>query len=163
MGDELERGEADGRVAEVIDLDGVRIQWGRPRRTVEHCDHRRLLYCQSESRVWCEDCQSSIDGFRAFMMLVRRLEGMLSAVRNKMHKVNEAMTATVVRRAAKHLDQTWGHKMAAACPHCGGGLLPEDFGDGVGASTSRELEIRRRRNNPTSESRWGSRPWTPPA
>lgn len=48
-------------------------------------------------------------------------------------------------RAVKALDKAWsGKTMAVPCPHCDGGLLPEDFVT-IRSATSRDLELARRR------------------
>lgn len=50
----------------------------------------------------------------------------------------------------KELDRAW-HKgaYAVACPHCRGGLLPEDFADSGLALISREMEEARRKRGKT--------------
>lgn len=135
--------------AEVVDLAEVRVQFGLPRNRHDRCPHRRLTYNVEDRRVWCQDCERSIDSFDAFMVLVRNFAAMERAARAKMEKAEEARDAHLGRRAAKELDRAWsGRQMAVACPHCRGGLLPEDFDRGV-AATSREIELARRaRKNP---------------
>jgi hypothetical protein len=78
------------------------------------------------------------------MIVVRMFQKMLMELRAKRVKADEAMASTLIRRAAKSMDRTWGHKMAPLCPHCHGGLLPEDFENG-GSACSRELEVARRK------------------
>jgi hypothetical protein len=50
----------------------------------------------------------------------------------------------LIRRAAKEIDRTWGHKMSPCCPHCRGALLPEDFASGAASSFNSEMERARR-------------------
>ena len=137
------RPDSTPRWAEVIDLAEVRVEFGLPRNRHERCAHRSLTYNVEERRVWCRDCERSIDGFDAFMVLVRNFAAMEQAARAKMTQAEEAKSAHIGRRAAKKLDQAWsGQQMAVGCPHCNGGLLPEDF-EHVGMR-SRELELARR-------------------
>lgn len=133
-------------VADVIDLAGVRIRWGRSTaKYKETCEHLRLTYSQTESRVWCDDCSRTIENFAAFMTVVKKFQEMMADVRNKTHTANEAMKATITKRGTKAIDRAWsGQVMAVACPHCRGGLLPEDFANGVAPMTSREIELARR-------------------
>lgn len=136
---------------EVIDLAGVRVEFGRPARTVQRCEHKRVTYSQEERRVWCRDCERTIDGFDAFMTFVRYYEHIERAVRQKMTEANAAMEATIHRRATKAVDKAWSSGLPAiSCPHCRGGILPEDFADGVTRRSSREYELARRKKQPVS-------------
>jgi hypothetical protein len=125
--------------AKVIDLDGVRVQWGRPRYKGNRCQHRSLVYSQDERRVWCRDCAQTIEGFSAFMTLVRHFEKMTDEANRKLAKAAEALKAVLIRRVSKDLDRTWGAKMAPCCPHCRKALLPEDF-DGRSSSVNADWE-----------------------
>lgn len=139
------RPDAKPHVAEVIDLDGVRIQWGLPRAPwLSRCKHPHLVYSSEERRVWCEDCQRTIENFDAFMVLVKGFQRMEADARHKIAKADEAMAATIIRRAAKAVDKAWMGDRAIGCPHCRGGILAEDFADGVGVQMSREYELARR-------------------
>lgn len=133
----------------VIDLDGVRIKLGRtPYRAGKPCEHKSLIYCQSERRIWCEECKRTIDNFDAFLTYTRHFSSMVREAESKLRTADDALKATVHRRATKHLDHAWsGGLCAVACIHCGGGLLPEDYADGVKARTSRELEMQRRKKS----------------
>ena len=138
------RPDATPMWAEVIDLAEVRVQFGLPRNRHDRCEHRSLTYNVDERRVWCKDCERTIDGFDAFMVLVRGFAAMEQDARHKLEKAEEAKNAHLGRRAAKALDKAWsGQQMAVACPHCRGGLLPEDF-DGRLSATSRDIELARR-------------------
>ncbi len=132
-------------VSQVVDLASVRIRVGRTPFKAKICEHRSLLYSPSERRVWCEDCERTIDNFDAFLIFTRKFEQMLREARHKRHKMqaaDEAMKSSVRRRATKELDRAWG-KMAVSCPHCHGGLVPEDFAAGT-SMCSREIELARR-------------------
>ena len=141
---------ADSRlVADIIDLAGFRIQWGRSgTKHQDRCDHNGLLYSMEERRVWCSKCNRTVENFEAFMVFVRHFGEIESAARAKMAKADEAMKTSVRRRATKELDRLWaGEGRAVTCPHCKNGLLPEDFANGVGWS-AREYELARRKRKP---------------
>jgi ribosomal protein S27E len=132
-------------VAEVIDLAGIRIQWGLPKNRANRCTHDDMVYDSRERRVWCKSCETTVENFDAFRRLVDEFARMEAAARRKMTAAEEALTATLNRRATKAIDHVWsGNKMAVGCPHCRKGLLPEDFDNGVGLRMSREYELARR-------------------
>lgn len=146
--DKIEPLDKDGQAfGNVIDLAGVRIRSGRSTtRFGEKCGHMRMTYDQSERRVWCEDCNRTVDSFDAFDVLVKHLAEMERAAKDKLYRANEAIQTSIVSLATKALDRVWrGRRMAPCCPHCRVALLPEDFANGVGHSVSREIEIARRR------------------
>ncbi len=130
----------------VIDLAEVRVAFGLPRSTARVCRHKALVYNRGERRIWCTDCESTVDPFDAFMTLTTYFHDMESAVRSKLARAIEAEAATLVKRASKNLDRQWNgkHPMAVSCPHCHNGLLPEDFLSG-GSAVSRDIEIARRK------------------
>lgn len=143
------RTEAQPFIAHVIDLAGIRIKWGMPAARAVRCDHKQLIYSQTERRVWCEGCRRSVDNFDALLMVIRHFEKMEADADRKMQKADEALTATIHRRATKAIDKAWSRLggVAIACPHCNGGILPEDFADGVKTRYSREYELARRERN----------------
>lgn len=132
--------------ATVIDLAEVRIRFGiSDRKAGAPCEHKRMIYSVSERRVWCEDCDRTIDSFDGFMSIVTHFQAMTSAWKDKVRKADEALKAVIGRRAAKIIDKAWsGNEMAICCPHCRTGLLPEDFLSGGGSQVSAEIERARR-------------------
>lgn len=134
--------------AEVIDLAGIRVQWGLEKIGKYHpdaCKHTKLVYSSESRRVWCDDCKRTIENFDAFMVLVNGFERMEADARRKMKKADEAMSDTIHRRATKAIDKAWSSSLPAiGCPHCRKGLLPEDFEKGVQSRSSREFEMARR-------------------
>lgn len=128
--------------AEVIDLADVRIRWGRtkPSDRIRPCDHNNLTYNDTERRVWCEDCERTLDGFDAFRSLVESFSKMERAARDKLKKANDALAKTIRRRAAQELSRVWSGRMLPCCPHCRRGLMAHDFADGASASVSKEFE-----------------------
>lgn len=129
----------------VIDLAEMRIAFGRGKDFKKVCKHRSLTYDPSERRIWCKECESTVDNFDAFMTLVGHFHEMERAARAKLARAAEVEKATLVKKASRELDRRWNKRppMAVACPHCRGGLLPEDFEDG-GWAMSREMGIARR-------------------
>ena len=139
--------EAKPFSATVINLDGVRIKWGRTRPgDGKKCEHRTLIYSTEEKRVWCEDCKRTIENWDALMTVIRHFQMMEQEARSKNRQADDALKHTARLRATKALDKAWsGNVYAVACPHCRGGLLPEDFANGARSMTSREIEIQRRK------------------
>ncbi|MHC2016276.1 hypothetical protein [Methylobacterium sp. CM6247] len=142
--------ETDRFVCDVIDLASVRVEWGRNQNPKAKCAHKSLVYNEGESRVWCQDCERTVENFDAFMVIARSFQAMIAEVRRKNAKADEAMTATVNRRAAKEMERTWNAKMGVVCPHCRDVLLPEDIEKGT-SSFSREMELARRARAAKSE------------
>jgi hypothetical protein len=139
----------------VIDLAEMRIKFGRSDTKVgKPCEHRAVIYSRSERRVWCEDCERTIDTFDAFMTVVAHFHSMEAAAKAKLAAAKTAEALTINLRSAKVFDKAWRgpHQMAVACPHCRGGLLPEDFIHG-GSQRSAELERARRAKTNTSKER----------
>jgi hypothetical protein len=135
----------------VVDLAEYRVQLGRTPRHAKTCLHSNLVYSREERRVWCRDCERTINPFDAFAGIVGRFTDLMADVQFRQRKADEAMAATARQRATKALDSIWASngQMAPCCPHCRRGLLPEDFAGGASAAVSRELErARRRRETP---------------
>jgi hypothetical protein len=116
-------------VSDVVDLASVRIRLGRTPFKAKACEHRSLIDSPAERRVWCEDCERTIDNFDAFLIFTRKFEEMLQEARHRMQVANEAMKSSVRRRVTKELDRAWSN-MAVCCPHCHGGLLPRILPEG---------------------------------
>jgi hypothetical protein len=92
-------------LSEVVDLASVRIRLRRTLFKAKVCEHRPLIYSPTERRVWCEDCERTIDDFDAFVIFTRKFEDMLREARHKMQVADEAMKSSVRRRATKQLDR----------------------------------------------------------
>lgn len=129
----------------VIDLAEVRIKRGNASsRFGRACQHKALIYSQDERRIWCEDCERTIDSFDAFMVVVGQFHPMVNAAKRSLERAREAEGFTISLRAAKVFDRAWrGNQMAVCCPHCRTGLLPEDFLSG-GSQVSADIERARR-------------------
>lgn len=130
-----------------VNLDAVRVQMGRPVRRLPTCRHTDLCYDLENRRVWCMGCKTTLDGFDAFMALAQSWGAVEEETRRRQQQADDAQLASLRGRATKALDVAWeGGLPAVACPHCRGGLLPEDFADGLGVRTTREHELARRQS-----------------
>lgn len=132
-------------VGTVVDLDSVRIRAGRTPYKLKTCKHHHLIYNQIERRVWCEDCERTIDNFDAFLIFTNKFESMLREANGRMATATEALNSAARLRATKTLDRMWsGRRMAPCCPHCNRGLLPEDFMNGACSAVGTDYEKARR-------------------
>lgn len=140
-------------VPQVIDFGDIRVARGLSRRPYNACNHTNLTYDTAERRVWCVDCRSTLEGFDAFMTMVGYFQRLEAHARQKLDEAVKARDAVVHRIGAKALEGVWRGKMAACCPHCQRGILPEDAERM--AAISREIEIARRRklHTPTGTNR----------
>ena len=115
----------------VVQIEDLRVARGLTRRHVSSCKHKRLFYDERERRIWCGDCETDIDPFDAFEMLVARFAAHQSRLNQMQARINDATTFAVRSIAAKEMDKAWrSRSMVPACPHCGNGLFPEDFRTG---------------------------------
>jgi hypothetical protein len=135
--------------SQVVDLEGVRISRGIAQRKAPapgECQHKHMTYDLHERRVWCEDCETTIPAFDAFMRLVGWWQKITDSLKRRADYVATAEQTSLISRAAKAMDDAWRRrKLAPCCPHCRGALLPDDFADGVKSSASAELERARRK------------------
>lgn len=140
--------EETANLSTVIDLAEVRIARGETSAKERVCEHRNILYSTNERRIWCKDCQRTIDGFDGFLIFAKNFTAMMADAENKVSAANAALAHATRLRATKQLDRIWsGNVMAVGCPHCKGGLLPEDFANGATSAWSRELEMARRNSS----------------
>lgn len=124
----------------VVDIGDLRVARGLTRRPISTCKHSRLVYDQTERRVYCEDCERDIEPFDAFLQLVERHHHLQA----KAERIRREAEHTITSRAAKRMDEAWrSHKMAPCCPHCKAVILPQDVVDGV-SMTNKEWELKRR-------------------
>ena len=125
---------------QVIDLGAVRVARGLSRRVYPACKHRQLRYDSADRRVWCADCETTLESFDAFMVFVDNFQAITDAARRRLDEANAAREAVIHRIAAREVEATWRGKMAVTCPHCHRGILP---GDPLGA-VSPDFEMARR-------------------
>lgn len=111
----------------VIDIGDARVSRGMSRRPVTACKHSPLVYDQMERRVWCRDCESDVEPFDAFLILVEQFARAANDIQKRREKLEEAEQHNIIRVAAKRLDEMFrSTKMVPACPHCRAGIFPED-------------------------------------
>ncbi|OZI38993.1 hypothetical protein CEG14_05510 [Bordetella genomosp. 1] len=124
----------------VVDIGDLRVARGMSRRPISTCRHLHLAYDTNERRVYCQDCESDVEPFDAFLQLVERHH----ALDAKAQQLREDAAHTLTSRAAKRMDEAWrSRNMAPVCPHCTSVILPEDVVNGL-SMTNKEWELRRR-------------------
>ena len=115
----------------VVDIGDLRVARGMTRRSYSSCPHPRLVYDNSERRIWCRDCERDVEPFDAFKVLVERYSHAVDTVKAREKSVAELETFKMRTIAAKKLDEGWrSRNMVPSCPHCHNGLFPEDFKHG---------------------------------
>lgn len=138
----------------VVDFGEARIQRGLTRRPQSTCEHHSLLYDDRERRIWCSDCETTVEAFDAFSILV---ENHIATTKHfdRMREEAKAASEHVFHLiAARNVEKAWrGRTMAIDCPHCSRGLLPEDFYHSVGRQRSAEIERQRRKNEKKEETK----------
>jgi hypothetical protein len=126
------------RGASVVDIGDLRIARGMSRRTKTACRHRNMVYDLEERRVWCEDCESTVDAFDAFVGLVEYWDSANKKLDEDRRLVASANSFVLRSRAAKAFDEVWRRSsMVPLCPHCHKGILPEDVARGVGSMSKK--------------------------
>lgn len=113
--------------SQVIDIGDFRVARGLSRRPHSVCQHARILYDMSERRVWCEDCENTIEAFDALMLFVKHFEQVERITKRKRDEAEAARGAILNRIAAKQVEKTLRRKMAVTCPHCRRGLTAKDL------------------------------------
>lgn len=136
-----------GEKVNVLEIDNFRVKFGRPKRKHSDCSHNSLIYNTADRRIWCEDCETTIDNFSAFMRIRDIWASADDEIRRREQAVQEAEKHAILSRAAKAVDKAFrqrGH--VPVCPHCSHALLPEDvLRLDRGQMVSKEIEIARRK------------------
>src|SRR5258706_10856465 len=116
----------------VVDIGDIRVARGLTRRPYSACRHIAMMYDDRERRIWCSDCEQDIEPFDAFKCLVESYDHRAKDLTRREQAVIEAERFQLRSIAAKKIDQAWrSRNMVPACPHCGHGLFPENFKDGM--------------------------------
>lgn len=111
----------------VIDIGDLRVARGLTRRPRSSCAHRHQVFDSQERRIYCTDCESTVDPFDAFVGLVSQLDSALKDLNRRRDKIKAAEAHTLVSRAAKAMDQQWRRRDSVpCCPYCDTPLFPED-------------------------------------
>lgn len=123
----------------VVDIGDIRVARGMSRRPVSSCQHRQLHYDTAERRIWCADCETDVEPFDAFKMLVEHFHSAEEKLERRAQEIKAAEDHALISIAAKEIDKAWrSRKMVPACPHCRAPLFPEDFRNGIKATYGRE-------------------------
>lgn len=127
----------------VVDFGELRVARGMSRRPFRTCNHTSMVYDPRERRIYCEECESDVEPFDAFMAIVERYDSALKKYRKIKDDAIAARAHNLHRIAAKKLEKLWrGKQLLPCCPHCSRGLLPSDMENP--RSTSRVFELRLR-------------------
>ncbi len=111
----------------VVDIGDLRVARGMSRRPVSACKHHPLVYDQKERRIWCKDCETDVEPFDAFLIIVENFSRAADKIERGMAELETAKQHNIIRVAAKKMDELFRRqKMVPACPHCGEGIFPED-------------------------------------
>lgn len=112
----------------VVDIGDARVKRGKSRRAIGNCPHKHMHYDDAERRIWCADCESDIEGFDAFVVLVNNFHKQEQRLTAREEKIAEVEQATLISRAARKIDIEWRKRTTVPlCPHCVNPLLPEDI------------------------------------
>ena len=123
----------------VVDIGDARVKRGMSRRVISSCKHANMHYDLAERRIWCADCESDVEGFDAFVVLVENFHRQERRLSTRESKIADAENLTLVSRAARVMDEHWRKRSTVPlCPHCSTPLLPEDVLRGL-AARSRQL------------------------
>lgn len=129
------------------------------RDSVRGCQHHKILVDKKHGTLECEDCGASLS---AFVTLVKFVEGWGEIEKwkedcraNAKHwQERAALTFKTMRswrprlRAIKEFEKLWRRNSGPCCPHCGRGLLAEDFVEGARSVVSRDYEMAMRARSP---------------
>lgn len=137
----------------VVDIGDARVRRGRTRRPFTTCRHIHMTYCSTERRVWCDDCETEVESFDAFVLLVENFHRQAERHKQREQAIQQAETHSLISRASKVMDAAWrAHKTAPLCPHCMATILPEDVANGVAVSSKTIAYARRKRETNRVES-----------
>lgn len=115
----------------VIHIEDLRVSRGLTRRPRSSCKHVNLTYDMNERRIYCHDCERDIDPFDAFTYLCERWDSANKKLAAREEEFLRLKESNLISVASKRLDKEFRKQHTCpACPHCGAGLLPEDFAHG---------------------------------
>lgn len=133
----------------VVDIGDARVKRGKTRRPPATCAHLHMVYDPNERRVWCDDCESEVESFDAFVVLVGNYHKQAERHRRREEAVQQAEQHSLISRAAKVMDAAWRkHRTAPMCPHCDKALLPDDVVQGVAECSKALAYAQRKRAQP---------------
>lgn len=129
----------------VVDFGNYRVARGLSRRPTTSCKHNNVVYDEKERRIWCKDCETTIEPFDAYIRILNSYNSAVAVLNYRENKILELENYNLVRIASKNIDQAWRKKESIpCCPNCARGLLPSDFNPII-SRTNKQLEIKRRK------------------
>lgn len=129
----------------VVDLGDFRVSRGRSRRPYSSCGHKDFLYDDLERRIWCKDCETTLELFDVLMITLSGFDRATKRLNVREEKIIEAEKLNIRSLAAKEIDKAWRMRnQVPICPNCRSGLLAEDFKHGC-ATMSKEFAITMRK------------------
>lgn len=110
------------------------------------CSHLKISYSNDDMSIECEDCEATIEPFKAFMMLVYRYKMVCSRIHAKENELNFLLTKNLHLKAARRACDAWASRsLVPACPHCNEAIFSSD---GFGHSLiSKEIVMQKRKQN----------------
>jgi hypothetical protein len=130
----------------VVDIGDVRVARGMARRHHGSCPHRQMVFDRAERRIWCKDCEHTIEAFDAFELIVRNFSAAERRIADRERELKESEAFKARALATKKLDAAWRRrKVVPCCPHCRQALFPEDFVAGQHVIGREFAEAQRRR------------------
>lgn len=132
----------------VVDIGDLRVARGLSRRPFSSCQHRQMSYDKDERRIWCRDCETNVEAFDAFLLIVEHFDSARKDIERRSADVKAAEEHALISLAAREVDKVWrGRRMVPLCPVCSSGLFPEDFKNGSSASGRSYAAARRKAAN----------------
>lgn len=111
----------------VVDFGDLRVARGLTRRPARVCRHKLMTYDPRERRIWCADCETDVEPFDAFVLLVEKFDATNKRARKMLDEAQAAQSHNLRLIAAKQIEEKWrSRNMVPACPHCSAGIWPED-------------------------------------
>lgn len=131
----------------VVDIGDLRVARGLTRRPMATCAHSNMVYDPGERRIWCSDCESEVQPFDAFVLLVQKWHLAFRRLEDRRAQIEAAEAHALISRAAKVMDVAWrARNTVPMCPHCNTAIMPDDVTRGVAVCSRALVEARRSRD-----------------
>jgi hypothetical protein len=132
----------------IVDLGAFRAKlrvgtkYGHPKT----CDHLVVTIDADGGTLECDECKKSLSAFTVLVSLCRRWDDIADKVaqlKRRAAAMRQMLSKYKVRqRALKEFEKHWWRgNLLPCCPHCGRGLMAEDFADGAASGVGREYEM----------------------
>lgn len=111
-----------------VSIEDLRIARGSPKLHYDRCKHRQLVFSPQERAIWCDECETRLDPFDVFILLVEKQ----SWVENRFKELQRLEDQTLISRAAREFDVEFRKRSSVpCCPNCKQGIFPEDVNKGL--------------------------------